>query len=494
MASASKSTTLYAPASSSYAYTLSVSFTETGTSVASNYSSISVTATLSASLIAFSVTGGGTLAIYWHDNLQNTDVWLNQIEVSSCGMSYGSQSVSGSINATHKDDGSLSGYAYAKWIKNKTNSYIPASGGVTTDWTALTSIARASTFNSVSGAMSTEGSFTLSITKKSTSFYNRVIVKAGSTTVKTINNVANGISSHSFTASEKNTIYSAIGTNTSTTLTFTLYTYTNSSYSTQVGSPTSKTATVSIPSYSINFTTNPTAVDSISTYDNFKTNSSHLIRYLSKPTITFAAASSTGSYYGRTLAYYNSANAVITSPVTLSNFDGTAYSVKASDGRKSNTKSISNTIIPYVIPTIIGVSVARNNPTGNKANISITAKIYNGNNLTNLLTETASFVWQEEGGTETTTPLTITEVSTTDNVTTINCTATLTNLNYTKQLTYQINLTDRVGYSIHQSGSLVRGLPVWNAYDKNGTNYFNVNGKLTLNDMEIPGYDVVDTW
>lgn len=155
---ASKSKTIYCPASSTYGYTLSVSFTENSTNTANNTSNITATASLGASSAAFSVTNGGTLNLYWHDDRTNTDTLLSSLVISQCGktssVSYGTKSTSKTLDVTHKADGTLSGYAYASWSKDKTNNYIPASGSVQTDWTALTTIPRYANFTShyVSGA------------------------------------------------------------------------------------------------------------------------------------------------------------------------------------------------------------------------------------------------------------------------------------------------------------------------------------------------------
>ena len=152
MASASNSKTIYSPASSSYGYTLSTSFNETSTSTANNTSTIKCSASIGASKIAFSVSGGGTLAVYWHDNNANTDKLVASITVSSCGnggsASYGTKTASGSITATHKADGTLSGYAKAVFTKNKSNSYIPPTSNVSTANTTLTRIPRQANLNS----------------------------------------------------------------------------------------------------------------------------------------------------------------------------------------------------------------------------------------------------------------------------------------------------------------------------------------------------------
>lgn len=116
---ASNSTTLKAPASSSYKYTLSVAFTENSHTASNNTSNVTCAASLGADHIAFNVSGGGTLAVYWHDNRENRDVLVASATIDKAGMSYGTPSVSGTFNVTHNSDGNLSGYAYAYFTKIK---------------------------------------------------------------------------------------------------------------------------------------------------------------------------------------------------------------------------------------------------------------------------------------------------------------------------------------------------------------------------------------
>ena len=163
---ASNSTTLKAPASSSYKYTLSVAFTENSHTASNNTSNVTCAASLGADHIAFNVSGGGTLAVYWHDNRENRDVLVASATIDKAGMSYGTPSVSGTFNVTHNSDGNLSGYAYAAFTKNKTNSYIPASGGVQTAWTALSynQLAVAPTLSAVTVSNITEKTASVSYT------------------------------------------------------------------------------------------------------------------------------------------------------------------------------------------------------------------------------------------------------------------------------------------------------------------------------------------
>ena len=142
MASASNSTTLYN--NNGYGFTLTASFNENSTNVANNTSNITCTATFTASNSNWSTSYNSTLIIYWHDNREGYDRQVASINFAGISLN-SSKTASGTINVTHKDDGTLSGYAYAVFTKGQTTtSWACNSGGVTTSWTALTTIARAS--------------------------------------------------------------------------------------------------------------------------------------------------------------------------------------------------------------------------------------------------------------------------------------------------------------------------------------------------------------
>lgn len=148
MASASTSTTLTTPAGGTATYTLNASFWENSTSTPNNTSNITCKATLTGNnSTGWTSSYSSTLTIYWHDNRENYDRYVASISVSSLAAG-GSTSCQGTINVTHKDDGSLSGYAYAYFTKGGTSSYAPYSGGVNNGWTALTKIARNPTITS----------------------------------------------------------------------------------------------------------------------------------------------------------------------------------------------------------------------------------------------------------------------------------------------------------------------------------------------------------
>lgn len=141
-----KSTTLYASSGAYYGF--SVSFTENSTSTTNNTSNITCSASIwSENRSGWSSSSSSSLTVYWHDNRENYDRWVASISFSGVGVGE-TKTTSGTIDVTHNDDGALSGYAYAYFGKGGTSSYAPASSGLTTDWTALTTIARYPTLTS----------------------------------------------------------------------------------------------------------------------------------------------------------------------------------------------------------------------------------------------------------------------------------------------------------------------------------------------------------
>lgn len=168
-ASSSNSTTLYS--NNGYGYTLSASFNENSTTVADNTSNVTCTATLTPSSAYWSSGYPSTLAIYWHDNRENYDRQVASISFNGLSSASDVKTASGTINVTHNDDGTLSGYAYAVFTKGQTTStWACNSGSVATPLTALTTIARASTPTITPSTFNIGDTITINTNRKSTAF------------------------------------------------------------------------------------------------------------------------------------------------------------------------------------------------------------------------------------------------------------------------------------------------------------------------------------
>ena len=189
MASNSKSTNLGGASSYIQRCTLTAYFNETGTSTTNNTSTVYCKASLYTPSASWDNGSGRDdhLRIYWHDNRENYDRLVATWSGSSvwCPTTITAE---GTIDVTHKDDGTLSGYAWATWSRDGGNtSYAPASGGVSTDWTNLTTIARASqpsinTYPNNSPDFNIGDTITIHMNRKSNQFTHTVKINYGNTT------------------------------------------------------------------------------------------------------------------------------------------------------------------------------------------------------------------------------------------------------------------------------------------------------------------------
>lgn len=194
MPGASNSTTIYASASTKYGYTLSVSWNENATSSYNNTSVITASGSMGSSQMSFAAGSSYSyyLRLYWHDNKNNTDVLIaSSSRFTSCGMSYGTRTVFGSITVTHKSDGTLSGYV--KCVFDNVNGatsggYAPTTKSVQTSSQALTNLGGGSSGGgggsggtgnkstiTLSGSTRLGGAVTVNINAESPSYYHTVM-------------------------------------------------------------------------------------------------------------------------------------------------------------------------------------------------------------------------------------------------------------------------------------------------------------------------------
>lgn len=171
MASGSNSTTIYS--SNGTGYGLYTSFNENSTNIGANTSNVTISGSLTCPSAHWSSNYNSYLRCYWHDNHDNTDRLIS--EKAFTGTSTGQTiSVSGTINVTHNNDGSLSGYAFTTFTQGSSSGgWCPSSGSVSTGWVALTKIPRASKINSFSGN-DIEGSFSVSYTSYYSGYTNKL--------------------------------------------------------------------------------------------------------------------------------------------------------------------------------------------------------------------------------------------------------------------------------------------------------------------------------
>lgn len=390
MAGSSDTTNL--TANSGGRFYVSVSWSETGTSTANNTSTISVTGTLGQRASTETFWSGnikaGQLSIYWHDNNNGTDVWLDDLNIWEIGYDQSSRSITSSITVSHKSDGTLSGYAKATWVKDGAGTpyYAPNDGTAETEWVALTTIPRASTPTITPSTFSvpaTSGTLTINTNRASSSFTHTITLKIGNTTIATKTGV--GASTTINLADISNSILQQIPNATSTSITVTCVTY---SGSTNIGTKT-KTITANVSNDAAPTFSDFTFADTNATTTAITGNNSVMISGKSTIAATISAANAATANYSASMAKYTfavaglyadenySASAItktLGSPTVANNELPSAMrdlTVSAIDSRGLSTavtKAV--TIVPYQAPTV-NATALRVNGFENDTTISI---------------------------------------------------------------------------------------------------------------------------
>ena len=350
-------------ANTSYKYTLSVNWSESETNIANNTTKITANGSLSASNVGFDALYDSYachLKLYWHDNNKNTDtLFATSSAFKTCGMGYGTRSVSGSITVTHKSDGSLSGYVKVYFEAPTTSGgWSPSSSSCSTGWTTCTIIARASSISGLSGNQLNSG-VSVTIDRKSSSFTHKVeykFVNSGWTTVS-----SNAATSCSFTPPLS--LASQIPSATSGALTVRVTTYNGS---TQIGSSVTKSINLSVPSTVVPNISGLTATR----IDNGVPSSWGIyVKGISQVKITASGAS--GSYGSTISGYSISGPGLYTNSSSgtsgqLSSTGTQTYTCTVTDSRgRKASKSVSITVVDYSYPSI-SMSVERCQSDGTK--------------------------------------------------------------------------------------------------------------------------------
>ena len=394
------------------------------------------------------------------------------------------------IVVKHNDDGSFPNrtVSFSAWDYGAFSASPSGSGTIT----GVPSIPRTSVLSNLITTISSDGkTVTLrpTITKYLSSFYDRLTLVNGSTIIAQIDGVSNN-TSITLNDSQISALYREMGNSTSKSFSAYLTTYTSSSKSSTVGTSSSINTIVTLPDYDLSISS-ATIEDSITTYDSFKPKTNVFIANISKPKMTFSAISTTGNTYGNTISYRVN-DVAVSSPYTVEDYKGDKYTLIATDGRKQTNKEFDMTVVPYFKPTI-QATVKRTSPTGSTADVSIEGKYYLGNDLTNILTPTYIIKYTPKGGQQLSKNITVT-TTTEGNEVTFKGTTQLTNLDYKKSIDWKVEITDIIGYVTSVSDTLKQGFPVWNAYEKNDEQYFNVNGVLSVKNKEILEFDTINEW
>ena len=321
---------------------------------------------------------------------------------------------------------------------------------------------------------------TVPITKYSSDFSDTLVIKYGSTTIKTVSGITNG-ASVSFTTSELNTIYSLMSTVNSGTFSFGLTTY---SGSTSVGT-SSKTATGSITNANPTFTSsNITYKDSNGTTTAVTGNDQQLVQGLSNLLVTLSSA--TGNKGASITKYEATINGVTKTLTSAGNIDygvinsskNLTISVKVTDSR-GNTTSATKTVtfLAWSLPTAI-ISLKRKNNYEDETYLKVDAS-YSSVNSKN--TVTIQYQYKKSSDTSYSALETLTD----------NVQKTLTN-DKESAWNYKIILTDKFGTTTYNV-TLPRGKFILFVDTKKlsvGVNCFPVNNEsLEVNGEKIGAID-----
>ena len=385
-------------------YNLLISWNENSTSVSDNTSNITVTAKLTKNNSRFSVNNAGVLRAYWHDDRTNSDTEFASLAVTELGYNSTERVASGTRNMTHKDDGTLNGYAYASWTRNSTyGGYVPVSGTCSTGWTALTAIARKATVKTVQN-FNDEGNPVLGYENKAGNSANTLqagIFKTDGTTVLVgYRDISKTGSSYTFnlTTAERNTLRAAIPNSNSMKVRFyvktvigsnTFYDYKEATFSITNANPTFKNFT---------FRDGNSATLAITGNDQYIIqNKSSLVAEISTTNKAVANKSATMSSYVFEIGSYSGTENYSTSAITktIGTINATAnqnLKITAKDSR-GNSTAVSKTvnIVPYSSP-VVNASATRQNNFENNTTIKVSGSasllkvnnvVKNGVNATN---------------------------------------------------------------------------------------------------------------
>lgn len=265
------------------------------------------------------------------------------------------------ITVNHKSDGTGS-------VKVRTWMDTGISVGVVTQTKTLnlTTIARASTLDALScNTAHFNGTLTYKYTPKSSSYYNRCNIALNIdgvyTAVKTINLGQKGASQQTATVnlseSELSAIYNKLPSAKKGTLRFTLRTYSDSGYSTQIGGGPYKEVTLTIPNIDA---TQPTATMTLTPVSSLAS-PFNTVYIKGKSKVTVSLASGVGKY-GATITSYkiSIAGKGGSSPYTsgyLVNPGSVTITGTVTDSRGySRTYTNTITVVDYSAPKIIPIS------------------------------------------------------------------------------------------------------------------------------------------
>lgn len=325
--------------------------------------------------------------------------------------------------------------------------------------------------------------FSLTTNKYNVDFYDKLVIKLGSTTVKTMNGVGSTIQVD-FTSSELNTIYGLTTNVQNADFTFELSSYDDSSMATQIGESSTKV----VKGYII--ASNPiisskSAVDTNNTTIALTGNNTTLIKYNSNVKVSVVA---TGQNQATIKSVtINGITATLTNGAYVVSFNKTTintFNIVVTDSRDfPTTASITLDMINYIELTL-SPTVVRNQPTDGKAKISYSGNYFNGSFGSVSNTLKVQYRFKEKGQEFTVDDEWIDMAPTITNNTYKESSFIADGVDYQKIYVFQVQAIDELDVEQATEIILPKGLPVYNWDEDN----FNVNVNATMQkDLKVAG-------
>lgn len=355
-------------------------------------------------------------------------------------------------------------------VKNKTTGTVPfkftIKDTITTSWCNYTSGTYSLGVDPAGSDIGAVANFnignaiTVPITKYA-SMYDVLVVKIGSTTIKTMNNVSNP-ATVTFTSSELNTIYSLTKNDKKKEFTFVLTTYEDSSKAIVVGvaKTTSATGYIVGSAPSIN---SITFEDTNSTTKALTGDSSKMVRYKSNVKVSVSASGVNGATI--TSVTINDKTATLSNGyyvVTFNSASTNSFKVVVVDSRGFDTPDTKTMSMVSYIPLTLSANVYRDEPTNGKVVIEFSGNYFDGSFGSVSNTLTVQYRYIEKGGSWDN--VTWTSLTSTKSGNTYKGSLTIEGFDYQKQYVFQVRATDKLGTQTSTDINVTKGQPIlwWN--------------------------------
>ncbi len=481
----SKTTTLYSNGGNPY--TLGSGFSEMGISTPNNYSILYLEANLIPISNYWSTSYPSTLGIYWHDNRENVDRLANSI--TFYGIEEGeTKTVGATINVYHKEDGTLSGYAYAYFTKGSTtSSFAPNSGGVATDLTPLTNIDR---YPLITGAPNFTDEENPTITYTTNVGFENARTYACISLDGTTDNIAyrevninSGSYTFELTDTERNVLRNATPNSNTLSVTFILKTVVGS---TNYYSSSTKQMTIinAKPSFTYTIQELNGKVSNLLG----ESSANKIVENASIVGISITPTAKKGANISKIILTHDG-----TAYTQTSSYDFTIYVKSASfeiqviDSRNNKTtQTITKILIPYTPINLINFTMKRESPTSSNVILNLDANYqyrmtYREGSTTTTINNQASVKWKLDDGSFTTIPASSYTIDVTNKKLKITNYELTNVLPYTAQGQFTIHIGDLLteAQDSGNNGIVIKGIPTYDA----GEHDLQVNGDLFIADV-----------